>query len=97
MARKKNISAKRQKDWEQEWREAFGCEPFTEEDFDFLKSALFSNCGKGTQSDSIWVRYMDADMRVTQRIMDEIYGSYEEQREKDMIKELEEKGYKIIK
>ena len=41
--------------------------------------------------------YIEADMRVTQRFMDEQFGTYEEHRLKKMIKELENKGYTITK
>lgn len=95
MTRKKE--QKNKEEWAKEWREAFGCEPFTEEDFDLLRSALFQNCGKGTQNDSLWTMYIEADMRVTQRFMDEQFGTYEEHRLKEMIKELENKGYTITK
>lgn len=97
MARKKRTASDGKEEWQNEWREVFGCEPFTDEGFNLLKSALFSNSGKGTQSDSVWSRYLEADMRVTHRMFDEQYGTYEEHREKEMIKELEEKGYKISK
>lgn len=86
----------KQKEYERQFREMFGCEPLTDEEQIFFRACLF-HYGNRSANGSAYARYMNDYNRYMEHVQDERNGKFREDEERKMIRELEAKGYKIAK